>query len=219
MKLDEHKTDLKTAPRKGRRWRWVLWAALLAIGCEQAWRHGHDYIFAEEFRVVEPGKIYRGAWQREWPMRRIVRDRKIKTILALAHNPGDPLAISEEKLARDLGVRWIHAPIVEEWVDGRQQTVGDAIERAAGELADPKNQPVYFHCHHGVNRASLVQMAYRMLYCGWDLDQATEEIKNTVGLIPVRHGVDYRYMAQFYNERVLPKRRANALKTSKAVAR
>ena len=97
-------------------------------------------------------------------------------------------------------------------LNGRQQTIGDAIERAAAELADPKNQPVYFHCHHGINRASLVQMAYRMLYCGWDLDQALAEIKTTVGLVPVHHGVDFHYMKEFYETRVLPKRRATASK-------
>ena len=210
----ETETETESRTRRGPRLRWLIGAALLAILCEQGWRHGHDYVFAEKFRVVEPGKLYRGAWQRDWPMRRIVREHKIKTIVALAHPADDPLAISEEKLARDLGIRWIHAPIVEEWVDGRQQTVGDAIERAAAELADPKNQPVYFHCHHGINRASLVQMAYRMIYCDWTLDQSLEEIKTTVGLVPVHHGVDFHYMTEFYNERVLPKRRATALKAS-----
>ena len=55
---------------------------LLLLGAEQTWRHGHDYVFAREFAVVEPGKIYRGAWQKDWPMRRIVSDCKIRTILS-----------------------------------------------------------------------------------------------------------------------------------------
>lgn len=207
-------SESKPRSRRARRLRWLFFAGIAAILCEQGWRHGHDYVFAEKFRVVEPGKLYRGAWQRDWPMRRIVRERKIKTIVALAHPADDPSTIAEKKLADDLGVRWIHAPIVEEWVDGKRQTVGDAIERAAAELADPKNQPVYFHCHHGINRASLVQMAYRMLYCDWTLDQALKEIETTVGLVPVHHGVDFHYMTEFYRERVLPKRRATARKGS-----
>ena len=56
---------------------WVrrgFWAALAGLAGQQAWRHGHDYVFADQFAVVEPGKIYRGAWQKPWPMRRVVHE-------------------------------------------------------------------------------------------------------------------------------------------------
>src|SRR4051812_38864942 len=89
-------------------------AAVLALLVQQAWRHGHDYIFADKFYEVEPGKVYRGAWQQPWPMRRIIRDQKIKTIVALAHPPNDPLVIREKALAAETGVRWVHIPIIEE---------------------------------------------------------------------------------------------------------
>ena len=61
-----------------------LIAALAVVACEPAWRHGHDYVFADQFAVVEPGQVYRGAWQKSWPMRRIIRSEHIKTIVALA---------------------------------------------------------------------------------------------------------------------------------------
>jgi protein tyrosine phosphatase (PTP) superfamily phosphohydrolase (DUF442 family) len=190
----------------------ILCVGLAVLACEQIWRHGQDYIFADRFLEVEPGKIYRGAWQHDWPMRRIVRDYHIKTIVALAHPPDHPLAEQERALSRELGVRWLHIPIVEEsTAQGQLKTVDDALERAADALADPANQPVYFHCHHGLNRAAMAQMAYRMLHCGWTLDQATDEIARTpMGLVPVRHGVDYRHMTAFYRDRVLPKRQAHA---------
>ena len=86
------------------------------------------------------------------------------------------------------------------------QTVIDQLDRAAAVLADPANQPVYFHCHHGINRASMVQMAYRTKYCGWTLEEATAEIARTYGLIEVAHGPDYRQVERFYKERVLPNR-------------
>ena len=86
------------------RYTWVrrgFAVCLLLLGAEQAWRHGHDYVFARQFAVVEPGKIYRGAWQKDWPMRRIVSDCKIRTILALAH-PGRPsLSVSERSSPRN----------------------------------------------------------------------------------------------------------------------
>ena len=137
-------------------------------------------------------------------MRRLVRDHKIKTVVALAHPPDHPLVVREQALARELGVRWVHVPIVDQRSIGDKQTISDRLEEAAAILADPTNQPVYFHCHHGINRASMVQIAYRTKHCGWTLEQATDEIARTFGLVEVSHGPDYRHMQSFYNERVLP---------------
>jgi protein-tyrosine phosphatase len=186
----------------------LLISGLVILVAQQIWRHGRDYVFADRFLEVEPGKIYRGAWQQDWPMRRIVRECRIKTIVALAHPPESPKVAEERALAHELGVRWLHIPIVEESTSpGERKTVADALERAANAIADQVNQPVYFHCHHGVNRASMVQMAYRMLHQGWTLEQARDEIaRSPMGLVEVRHGVDYRYMTTFYEQRVLPKR-------------
>jgi hypothetical protein len=184
----------------------ILVVVLAVVVCEQAWRHGHDHIFADQFAVVDTGKIYRGAWQKSWPMRRIIRSEHIRTIVALAHPPQHALSIQEKALAESMGVRWVHIPIVDERRTGNVKGIFDPIERAAAAIADPANQPVYFHCHHGVNRASMVQMAYRTLYCGWTLEQATDEISRTFGLREVNHGPDYRLMTDFYKERVLPRR-------------
>jgi len=186
----------------------LLVVGLVALACQQAWRHGHDYVFADQFAIVDDGQVYRGAWQKSWPMRRIVRDRKIRTIVALAHAPTHDLAVAEKGLAEELGVRWVHIPIVDERQTGDPKSIFDPIERAAGVIADPANRPVYFHCHHGVNRASMVQIAYRTLHCGWTLERATDEIAGSFGLREVKHGPDYRMMADFYRERVLPRRLA-----------
>lgn len=192
---------------------WVIRGLVLALGVlvvQQVWRHGRDYVLADQFATVVPGKIYRGAWQQPWPMRRLVRDYKIKTIVALAHPPDHPLCAREQALAKELGCRWVHIPIVDDRAAGDKRTIDDCLEQAAAALADPANQPVYFHCHHGINRASMVQMAYRTMYCGWTLEQATDEISETFGLRAVNHGPDYRHMASFYQERVLPLRHAKA---------
>ncbi len=195
-------------------WKRGLALALAVFACGQIWRHGHDYVFADRFAEVEAGKIYRGAWQKSWPMRRLVRDHKIKTVVALAHPPDHPMAIRERALARELGLRWVHVPIVDQRGIGDKQTISDRLEEAAAIVADPKSQPVYFHCHHGINRASMVQIAYRTKYCGWTLEQATAEISRTFGLVEVSHGPDYRHMQSFYNERVLPHRQNQSQPTT-----
>jgi protein-tyrosine phosphatase len=188
----------------------------VGIGAEQLWRHGNDYIFPSQFRTVEPGRIFRGAWQKPWPLRQVVRDHQIKTILALAHPPDHYLVLQEKKLASELGVRWIHVPIVDlRGTNDRaaEDAISDLLDQAAAVLADPDNQPIFFHCHHGLNRTSMVQIAYRTKYCGWTFAQAAEEIDRTIGLVKVRHGPDYRHMISFYENRVLPFRKPNAQTT------
>jgi hypothetical protein len=181
------------------------------LAAEQLWRHGHDYVLPSHFVVVEPGQIYRGAWQKPWPMRRIVNDYKIKTILALAHPPNHVLPIRERKLAAELGVKWVHIPII----DNRgtkdraaEEAISDLLDQAASVLADPKNRPIFFHCHHGMNRTSMAQIAYRTRFCGWTLTQAAREIEKSVGLNRVAHGPDYRHMTSYYESRVLPLRKS-----------
>ena len=89
--------------------------------------------------------------------------------------------------------RFVHLPIVDDRsVTGHTEELYDRLEEAAAALADPANQPVYFHCHHGINRASMVHMAYRMLYCGYTLDEAEAEIARQFGLKAVDKGPDYR---------------------------
>ncbi len=183
---------------------------LIPILAQQVWRHGHDYVFAEKFAAVEPGKIYRGAWLQDWPMRRIVRDHKIKTVVALAHPEDDPWVDSERRLGEELGYRFLHVPIVDDRSNPNSNVLFDRLEQAADEIARPENQPVFFHCHHGINRASMAQMAYRMLHCGWTLEQAEAEIAKNFGLKAVSKGPDYRHMAGFYQNRVLPRREAQA---------
>lgn len=191
----------------------ILIVSLTLFAAQQVWRHGHDYVFPEEFVEVEPGRLYRGAWQKDWPMRRIIENYHIRTIVALAHQPDHPLAVQERALAEELGVRWLHIPIVERQ-KGNRRDAADALERAAEALADPDNQPVFFHCHHGRNRASLAQVAYRTLYDGWSLERALAEIEDQIGLVKVDKAVDYRYMTTFYNEHVLPRRRAETAATT-----
>lgn len=205
-----------TNPLRKPWFRRTLYVVLAVIVCEQAWRHGHDYIFPEKFATVEPGKIYRGAWQYDWPMRRLVKDHHIRTIVALAHQEDNPLVEKERKLAREMGCRWLHVPIIDDRSMVDSEVLFDRIEEAAAMVADPANQPVYFHCHHGINRASMVHMAYRMLYCGSTLEQATDEISRTFGLRQVDQGPDYRHMANFYRERVLPRRAAQSAKADHA---
>ena len=97
-----------------------------------------------------------------------LHDHKIKSVVALAHPADDYLVVRERTLAEELGISWIHLPIVDLRGRGphprRRAPTGSSRRRPSSPIP---SQPVYFHCHHGLNRASMAQIAYRTKYCGW----------------------------------------------------
>lgn len=196
-----------------RKWlRRVLGVAAAGFAGEQTWRHGHDYVLAREFMVIEPGKVFRGGWQKPWPMRRIIRENKIKTIVTLAHPDHHPLVNSEKAICEETGVNFVHLPIHDIRGDDTRTYVSDQLEKAARIIGDPAAQPVFFHCHHGVNRASMAHIAWRTMMCGWSLEDSEQEVAHHFGLVSVNHGPDYRHMQKFFEERVVPYRLAKAEK-------
>jgi hypothetical protein len=199
--------------------RWSLRLAGLGLGAfagEQLWRHGHDHVLIAKFGEVEPGRIYRGAWQKPWPMRRLLRGYAIRTVVALAHAPTHALVASERAITSAMRVDWHHVPIVDLRDASGGAGIFASLERAADLIADPRNHPVYFHCHHGINRASMAQIAFRTLHGGWTLEQASDEVAKSFGLVAVNHGPDYRIMSRFYRDRVLPRRAGTSGSTARA---
>lgn len=199
-----------------KRLRAALAIGLTILAIHQLWRHGSDYVFPLRFAEVVPGKVYRGGWQKDWPMRRIIRDHHIKTILALAHPYDSGIATRERELAKELGVRWVHVPIIDQRGMENPKTIFELLDEAAAVINDSDNQPIYFHCHHGMNRVSMAQIAYRLKYCGWTLEQAADEVSASFGLVKVNHGPDYRTMVSYYNDHILPERRAAEAAEAKA---
>ncbi len=132
------------------------------------WR---DELIEKRFAVVEPGKIYRGAWQRPGPLRRILAREHIKTIVTLsAINEDDPKYVDQARVIREAGVAWVFVPI-----KGSYASVAE-MARAASLIADPKLQPVFYHCIAGHHRSSQVQAAYRIEHDGWSAERAWLEV-------------------------------------------
>ena len=53
--------------------------AALSLGVAGVW----DELIEKRVAVVAPGTLYRGAWQRPWPLRRIIGREQIRTIVTL----------------------------------------------------------------------------------------------------------------------------------------
>ncbi len=118
-------------------------------------------------RVVEPGRIIRGAWQTPEALRSIIEREGVKTIVTLtAINHDDPKYIEQAKVVAETGAAWLIVPM-----RGSRATLEQMVE-AADLLADPELQPVFFHCVAGHHRTSLAHAAYLIRHSGWAAESA-----------------------------------------------
>jgi len=135
-----------------------------------AWQWRDEWV-EKRVAVVVPGRIIRGAWQRPGPLSRILRREKIRTIVTLsAINDDDPKYVDQARVVRESGIGWKFVPI-----RGSYATV-DQLSKAVNLLADPRLQPIFYHCVAGHHRSSQVQAAYRIRQEGWSADRAWSEV-------------------------------------------
>ncbi|MGC8642927.1 MAG: hypothetical protein ACP5XB_23975 [Isosphaeraceae bacterium] len=130
-----------------------------------------DDWFEKRVKVVVPGKLMRGAWQHQGPLRQIIAREGIRTIVTLtAINSTDPKFAGQKRVVDELGVRWMIVPM-----RGSRATP-EQLALAADLLADPTNQPVFFHCVAGHHRTSLAHAAYLIRHEGYSAEKAWNEI-------------------------------------------
>ncbi|GMV96103.1 MAG: hypothetical protein AMXMBFR83_04720 [Phycisphaerae bacterium] len=135
------------------------------------------YFLAKRFAVVDPGRLYRSGYCEPGPLRRVIRENGIRTILSLLNDePDSEDQRQEEDVAREAGVRIIRIGMPG---DGRADFA--LLDEAAAVMADPANQPLLVHCYAGVNRTGAVCAAWRMKYQGWTAEAAIAEAR--------RHGL------------------------------
>jgi protein tyrosine/serine phosphatase len=117
--------------------------------------------------VVVPGRLVRGAWQNPEVLRVLIAREGIKTIVTLtAINRDDPKYVSQAEVVKATGVAWYIIPM-----RGSRATL-EQMAQAADVLADPKHQPVFFHCVAGHHRTNLTHAAYLIRHAGWSAEQA-----------------------------------------------
>src|SRR5262245_25036393 len=68
--------------------------------------------FEKRVVAVTRGRLWRGAWQRPWPLRRLIAREKIRTIVTLtAINRDDPKYVRQAQVVEETGVAWIIVPM------------------------------------------------------------------------------------------------------------
>lgn len=161
-----------------------------------AWKLRY-HVVMRNVQAVEPGHIYRGGLQQPGPLRRLIRQYGVRTIVSL-RGPCD----WEQEIARELDVEWhsvymeARAPLAE---------LSDEMAAAAALVADASKQPVFFHCDRGIDRSGLVQAAYRMIHCGWSPQRAIAELES---MGPTTTTRKRRHLQAFYRDYVVSKQPA-----------
>jgi protein tyrosine phosphatase (PTP) superfamily phosphohydrolase (DUF442 family) len=179
---------------KKRRLGLLALASIVALLGAAAWSL-REHVLVKNFHTVEPGGVYRGAEQKPVPLRRIIRQFGIRTIVCLV----DPEP-NEQAVAKSLGVEWTWVPLDET----SAEITFDSLEKLADILADPASRPVFFHCRRGVYRSNLGQAVYRMKQCGWTLEQALNELRES-GYNPEESGGDMscgELLARYHRDRI-----------------
>ena len=122
-------------------------------------------------RIKNFGRInqnyYRGARPRTGDYA-YLRSLGIKSIIDLERG-GEA---AEKQMVENAGMRFYHIPLSDTGEPSREQT-----EQFLKIVNDPKNEPIYIHCHAGRHRAGAMTAIYRIEHDGWTADRAYAEMK------------------------------------------
>jgi protein tyrosine phosphatase (PTP) superfamily phosphohydrolase (DUF442 family) len=155
--------------------------AILGEGAALLW----DEVIEKHVVTIVPGRLLRGAWQRPWPLRRIIARERIRTIVTLtAINRDDSKYVRQARVVRATGVEWIIIPM-----RGSRATL-EQMAVAADLVADPQRQPVFFHCVAGHHRSSLVHAAYLIRHQGYSAGDAWRVVASLPWARPGADGAD-----------------------------
>jgi protein tyrosine/serine phosphatase len=171
--------------------------ALVAVALAVTVKEGRYYLLPKRFFTVESGTLYRSGYLEPMPLRKVIAEQKLKTIVCLLNNePDNPDQRKEESVVRETGVR-----LVRIGMPGTGLADFGALDRAADAIADRANWPLLVHCAGGENRTGAAYAAYRMKHCGWTFEQAIAE--GDKFNLPLREKPELvEHLRKYYQQRV-----------------
>lgn len=149
---------------------------LLLIGGSVGGFYGIDFLLnayrfgrvPRNFSVVKANVLYRSGQMRPEHFRQMLMQHGIKTVFATNMQENE----FEANICRQLGVRFVQ-------YDMPGSGIGEAelFHEYLDILGDPSARPVLIHCAAGAYRTGVGVALYRLLYEGWSLDDAVEEMR------------------------------------------
>ena len=163
----------------------VLAFALFTASVQPQQRSDHKKL--PNFHQVN-SQLYRGAQPGKDDYQEIA-NMGIKTVVNL-RGKGEGV-LQEEEEVRSKGLRYFNVPF------RRAGRPHDAdVERVLSIINTPAYQPVFVHCHQGVDRTGTVIAIYRITHDGWTSKEAKDEA-NRYGMHMWETGMK-NYIHDFY---------------------
>lgn len=150
--------------------------ALLLVGGPIAYKQHRDKRF-RNFRVVEPGVLYRSGQLDLVGLKHLVNVHGIKTVVCLRE--GDKPDELEEEAWANKSLKYVRIRQKPWHSENGGGTIpaeeGLAIFRSV--MNDPANHPVLVHCYAGIHRTGAYVAVHRMDRHGWTGREAINEMR------------------------------------------
>jgi tyrosine-protein phosphatase SIW14 len=127
---------------------------------------------APELGIVQAAQVAPGIYRGGQPTRQglvNLRDRGFRTVVNLRSRH------SERRQVEQLGMKAVEIPMRADILS--EPPSEDMVFQFLDTILDPANQPVFFHCAHGCDRAGTMAAIYRMEVEGWSPRDALEEMR------------------------------------------
>ncbi len=112
--------------------------------------------------------LYRGAQPRGKAFARL-KEMQIKTVITLRWRKG-PIA-RERAIVEKLGIKFYSLRLNYWTLPNRHD-----VDRFLEIVDDPNNYPVFVHCFHGADRTGVLIAMFRIMRCGWTIEEAYVEM-------------------------------------------
>jgi protein tyrosine/serine phosphatase len=133
------------------------------------------------FRVVQPGVLYRSGQMTIAGLQRVIHDYGIRTVVSLrdAEVAGEqPPDWAEEQYCRAQDIRYVRLRPQNWWSpDGGPAPAEENVKTFLAVMDDPARYPVLVHCFAGVHRTGAMVAIYRMEYDRWPTAEALDELR------------------------------------------
>jgi len=161
----------------------VLGFSFMCLLTSAGWATESSFVVGQvaKFAAVTPN-IYRGARPTAADLANLRSQYQIRADINLEDSASAVAA--DQSASSSLGISFLPTPL-NPYAEPSDQDINGVL----AELQDPRNFPVYVHCHYGEDRTGLVIGLYRVLVQGMPAAQAYQEMKS-FGYHPGLKGLD-----------------------------
>lgn len=131
------------------------------------------------FRVVDPGRMYRSGQLNEAGLERAIAEHNIRTVVTFRYAETDeelPPDHAEELYCQSRGINYVRVR-PRRWSSPDGVPAVDSVEHFLSVVAEPDAYPILIHCFAGIHRTGTYCALYRINECGWSPEEALREMR------------------------------------------